>query len=318
MNTLHFTKGHGTQNDFVLIDDRTNTLSLTPELVAALADRRGGIGGDGVIRVVQSADIAEGQAVLKISPGAQWFMDYRNADGSIAAMCGNGVRVFAAFLEQLGLVDFSGNRRIEIGTRAGVRTVRKEGEWFTVGMGTWAFPGGVQARETGMDSTVHVAGLGGVGVNSARPALSVDMGNPHTVVAVASLDELAGVDFSATPAVEPVPVDGTNVEVVVPLDPMTDSLGTVIGHVAMRVHERGVGETKSCGTGACAAALAVRHWAHLSATTSEATDDVPDTWMVDVPGGQVQVRVLGDETELSGPAVLLASGTVALDALITL
>src|SRR5690554_4935162 len=107
MTLLNFTKGHGTRNDFVLLDDSGNALDLDASLVAELADRRGGIGADGVIRVVQSKDLEEGRAVLQIDPSATWFMDYRNADGSIAAMCGNGVRVFAAFLEELGLVDFS-------------------------------------------------------------------------------------------------------------------------------------------------------------------------------------------------------------------
>ncbi len=313
MTLLNFTKGHGTRNDFVLLDDSGNALDLDASLVAELADRRGGIGADGVIRVVQSKDLEEGRAVLQNDPSATWFMDYRNADGSIAAMCGNGVRVFAAFLEELGLVDFSSGLPVAIGTRAGLRTVRKEADWFTVGMGKWHFPGGSVAEQSGMDSTVHIAGLDGMGAHSARPALSVDMGNPHTVVAVASLDELAAIDFTAVPAVDPLPADGTNVEVVVPLENHLNSQGELVGHISMRVHERGVGETQSCGTGACAAALAVRHWARLAASDTKAS--VPDVWRVDVPGGRVQVRVLGSETELSGPAVLLAQGQIEIEKL---
>ena len=74
----------------------------------------------------------------------------------------------------------------------------------------------------------------------------------------------------------------------------------------MRVHERGVGETRSCGTGACAAALVVRTWAG---------PDAPDLWWVDVPGGRLRVRVEGDRVELGGPAVLVADVDVDLAAL---
>ena len=102
-SVLRFTKGHGTENDFVLVDDRAAQLGLTPALVRALTDRRAGVGGDGVIRLVPSASLPEGAAILATEPAATWFMDYRNADGSVAQMCGNGVRVLAAFLERLGL-----------------------------------------------------------------------------------------------------------------------------------------------------------------------------------------------------------------------
>lgn len=314
MNSIAFTKGHGTQNDFVLIDDSANDLDLGADLVAKLADRRAGLGADGVIRVVRSADIAEGAAVLAENPQALWFMDYRNADGSIAQMCGNGVRVFAAFLEELGLVDFALDAEIAIGTRAGVRTVRRDGDWFTVGMGNWSFPFESEAERIGMDSTVMIEGISGVGADDVRPALSIDMGNPHTVVALATSEELALVDFSSIPDVQPVPIEGTNVEAVVPLPAFLDSSGQSVGHLIMRVHERGVGETKSCGTGACAAAIAVRHWSRQAA--GEQAHLVPDTWLVDVPGGQVRVRVDGQAVELSGPAVLLAKGTVELNKLI--
>lgn len=312
MTALTFSKGHGTQNDFVLLDDRDNTIDLDEALVRKLAHRRAGIGADGVIRVVRSQDIAEGTEVLTADPDAQWFMDYRNGDGSIAQMCGNGVRVFAAFLEYLGLVDFSQGRTISIGTRAGVRTVRKDGDWFTVGMGNYRLPFGSHAAESGVDSTVHIVGIKGIGEEDVRPALSVDMGNPHTVVALASTEELAAIDFTRIPQVFPVPPEGTNVEAVVPLPMINGSDGTLIGHLAMRVHERGVGETQSCGTGACAAAIAVRLW------TLQASSEphlVPNIWLVDIPGGQVQVSITGTAVELSGPADLIAHGEVETEAI---
>lgn len=312
MTVLSFTKGHGTQNDFVLMDDRDNALDLDEALVRKLAHRRSGLGADGVIRVVQSKDIVEGAKILREEPTARWFMDYRNGDGSIAQMCGNGVRVFAAFLESLGLVSFSHGQDIAIGTRAGVRTVRKEGEWFTVGMGRFSLPFAADAISNGADSSVRIVGIKGLGEDDIRPALSVNMGNPHTVVAVASQEELADVDFTQIPEVSPLPPEGTNVEAVVPLPLVTNRDGSVSGHVAMRVHERGVGETQSCGTGACAAAVAVRLWTQQASTEPHL---VPDTWLVDVPGGRVSVKITQDNVELSGPACLIAHGEVELDAL---
>jgi diaminopimelate epimerase len=300
--TIQFTKGHGTQNDFVLIADQDATLDLTPALVRALTDRRAGIGGDGVIRVVPSVALEEGRALLAEDPDATWFMDYRNADGSLAEMCGNGVRVFAAFLERLGLADLSAGG-IAVGTRAGVRRVRREPNgWYAADLGVWSLPGGAGAAGEGADAEVTVTGL-----PVARAALRVDVGNPHTVVALADEDELAAADLKTAPVVLPAPQSGTNVELVVPLGER-EVEGEPMGRLRMRVFERGVGETRSCGTGACAAALAVRAWAGAAA---------PDVWSVDVPGGQVRVTALPDgHVELAGPAVLLASGVVDVAALL--
>ena len=303
---LHAVKGHGTKNDFVLVDGRDG-LALTPDLARALADRRGGIGGDGVIRLVASSRLDDGAAVLAEDPGATWFMDYRNADGSLAQMCGNGVRVFAAWLERLGLWDPAAE--LAVGTRAGVKRVRREvgpddEPRYAVDMGRWALPGGEPAATQGFDAEVRVAGL-----DVDRPALRVDVGNPHTVLALSGLAELAAADLAHAPTVTPTPPRGTNVELVVPLGEASDGHGGTLGRVRMRVHERGVGETRSCGTGACAAALAVRTWAGPTA---------PDTWLVDVPGGTVRVRMLGSGTvELAGPAVLVATAQVDLAALST-
>lgn len=298
---MRVTKGHGTQNDFVLIDGRDTPVELTPDLVRALADRHAGVGGDGVIRLVASAEIAEGAACLAEDPAATWFMDYRNADGSVAQMCGNGVRVLAAFLRRLGLWD--GQDVLVLGTRAGVRRVRRvpdpdgPGDWYAVEMGGWRLPAGAGAAG---DVEVAVAGL-----PVTRPGLSVDLGNPHTVLAVAGTGELAAADLSSAPVVSPAPADGTNVELVVPLGEEVGPAGPV-GTVAMRVHERGVGETRSCGTGACAAALAVRSWAGPGA---------PDVWRVHVPGGTLEVTVAGGGVVLAGPAVLVAEVDVDLGAL---
>jgi diaminopimelate epimerase len=292
---IAFVKGHGTRNDFVLVADAAGALDLSPQLVRDLADRRAGIGGDGVIRLVPTERMPGGATILASDPDAEWFMDYRNADGSVAEMCGNGVRVAAAFAEHLGLADPSQGGVLALATRAGVkRVVREPSGWYAVDMGPWTFPGGTDAVERGVDALVAVAGW-----REARPALSVDLGNPHTVVALADTTELAGLDLSVAPEVKPEPPYGTNVELVVPLGEEDGPDGRV-GRIRMRVHERGVGETESCGTGVCAAALAVRAWAGPGA---------PSTWFVEVPGGTLRVRALaGDRVELAGPAELVFSG----------
>jgi diaminopimelate epimerase len=283
---LAFTKGHGTENDFVLVPDLDGTHDLMPSQAALLADRRAGIGGDGIIRVVPTALAAE-ESVRAQADRARWFMDYRNADGSAAEMCGNGTRVFAAYLRREGLVT---EPEFAIATRAGVKRVRFEADGLiAVNLGPWRFADPENAGDDGVDALVHVPG------HDPFSAVSLDLGNPHTVVALPETVDLNSLDLTAPPVVNPVPPQGTNVEFVRPHG---------LGHISMRVHERGVGETRSCGTGACAAALATRFWAGAGA---------PDTWIVDVPGGRLRVTALpGQEVELAGPAALVADGVTNL------
>src|ERR1700730_15989795 len=115
---LPFAKGHGTGNDFVIVPDPDGELNLPADLVVALCDRRRGLGADGLLRVVRPGAPPE---VAGRAAEAEWFMDYRNADGSLAEMCGNGVRVFARYLVEHGLAmpgEFG------VATRAGVKRVR--------------------------------------------------------------------------------------------------------------------------------------------------------------------------------------------------
>lgn len=291
MTTLRFTKGHGTGNDFVLISDPEGDLELTSTQRGMLADRRIGVGADGVIRAVRSQSIAEGRALLQHDGEAEWFMDYSNADGSASEMCGNGIRVFTRYLIEHKLVELAPGQSIPIGTRAGVIEVHRLADGFAADLGRWRFDGGeplVRARQLPV----------------ARPGLGINVGNPHVVVALASDDELAAIDLSEAPALDPNPPAGANVEFVVPADPLVVD---GIGRIRMRVHERGSGETLSCGTGAVAAALAVRYWAGQAA---------PNEWRVTVPGGVLGVRMFatedGEHVALSGPAELVFDGSIDL------
>ncbi|MFE4669020.1 diaminopimelate epimerase [Streptomyces sp. NPDC056716] len=275
---IAFLKGHGTENDFVIVPDPENALDLPPAAVAALCDRRAGIGGDGLLHVVRSAAHPEARGT---AAEAEWFMDYRNADGSIAEMCGNGVRVFARYLQHAGLVT---EGDLAVATRGGVKRVHlaKDGD-ITVGMGRARLPEG--------EVTVRVG-------ERAWPARNVNMGNPHAVAFVTDLDH-AG-ELRTPPPFGPAAAypDGVNVEFVADRGPR---------HVAMRVHERGSGETRSCGTGACAVAVAAarRDGADPSLTGT------PVTYTVDVPGGRLVITEHPDgEIEMTGPAVIVAQGEI--------
>jgi diaminopimelate epimerase len=216
-------------------------------------------------------------------------MDYHNADGSPAEMCGNGIRVFARYLAENGLSQPDGP--VMIGTRGGVREVRTGEHGYEVDLGSWSLQGG--------EPLVRAKNL-----PVARPGLGIDVGNPHVVVALASDEELDSVDLAYIPVLDPEAREGVNVEFVVPADPLIQD---GVGRIRMRVHERGSGETLACGTGAAAAALAIRHWAG---------DAAPDAWRVEVPGGLLQVWMTpaadGEHVWLSGPAELVFEGDLTV------
>ena len=290
MSRISFTKGHGTGNDFVLVLDTDGELTLSRAQIAKICDRHFGVGADGLIRVVLSAKLPEGKAVLEQEPNATWFMDYYNADGTPAEMCGNGIRVFARFLTERGLAQIEGGSTLAVGTRDGVKDITKSSNGFAVDLGRWRLEG---------ESVVQVSGL-----SVPRPAQGINVGNPHAVVALASESELADLRLLDAPNVDPEPAAGVNVEFVVPKEPMVKD---GVGQIAMRVFERGVGETLSCGTGIAAAALATRFWAGA---------DAPSSWQVFVPGGVVGVRMFaaedGEHVGISGPAELTFDGEIDL------
>ena len=287
--TISFTKGQGTGNDFVLVLDAEGQLNLDTKQIAALCDRHFGVGADGLIRVIKSAYLPEGKASLAEAPEATWFMDYYNADGSTAEMCGNGVRVFARYLTEKGLVTLGDGETLSVGTRAGVKDLQRNMAGFAVDMGRWK----LEQEEV----LVHADNL-----EVSRPGQGINVGNPHVVVALAHKSELDELQLVDAPVLKPAAPNGANVEFVV-----ADDVKNGVGYISMRVFERGVGETLSCGTGICAAALATRHWAGSGA---------PNTWQVTVPGGTLGVRMFptedGEHVGLSGAAELVYDGVITL------
>ena len=267
---MKFLKGHGTENDFLLLPDLDGAIELTPAMVRALCDRHAGLGADGVLRVVRSENDPDAKEMAAEAP---FFMDYRNADGSVAEMCGNGIRVFLRYLIATGLVETDA----AVATRGGTRRARARGDGnVTVHMG---LPRALADRPVATAAPLPpVAGI------------ALELPNPHVVAPIATVEDLAMLDLALPPVVEPALPNGQNVEFVVRRGPRW---------LQMRVHERGVGETRSCGTGVCAAVVATATADGIGA------DGTP--WRVDVPGGTCEVVWGTDgEVELTGPAVLVA------------
>jgi diaminopimelate epimerase len=304
---MHFAKGHGTENDFVILSDPDAELDLTPGLVRRLCDRRAGIGADGVLRIVEVEVLAA--ALIESGPGAfraaepvsemltaaaatalaspaaiadagapagesrlaaRWFMDYRNADGSVAEMCGNGARVFARYLIEHGL---AGGPEFAIETRGGTRLVRIEPDGqVTVDMGP---------------ATVLGPGQASIG-KFIYEGVQVSVGNPHLACLIdAPVD---GYDWAAPPELDPVLFPGgANVELVQPTGERS---------AQMTVYERGSGPTRSCGTGAVAAAVAA----------ARVAGERDGTWAIRVPGGDLTITLTPQTTLLTGPAIIVAEG----------
>ncbi|WP_374022010.1 diaminopimelate epimerase [Mycobacterium sp. HNNTM2301] len=279
-----FAKGHGTENDFVVLPDAEAALDLTAARVAALCDRRRGLGADGVLRVT-TAGAALAAGVLDRLPdgvaAADWYMDYRNADGSIAQMCGNGIRVFAHYLRASGM---ESRDELVIGSPAGPRPIT-------------VHHAGATLADISVDmGKANTLGPGSALVGGRRfSGLAVDVGNPHLACVDPDLtvDDLAALDVAAPVSFDHAQFpEGVNIEVVTaPSD----------GAIRMRVHERGVGETRSCGTGTVAATVAALAAAGADTGTLE----------VRVPGGDVVVTITDATSYLRGPSVLVARGEIS-------
>ncbi|HZN42853.1 MAG TPA: diaminopimelate epimerase, partial [Actinomycetota bacterium] len=230
MNELRVWKYQATGNDFVMTFDPDDERPLSADEVEALCDRRFGVGADGAIRIGRGSDDRP-------------FMDYRNADGSIAEMCGNGLRCVALLLRDLGVEEATA---FEVDTRAGVRSVdlladgRVRVDMGRPGFTKAAIPMRGPAWETFVDQPIDVGG-------AVVPGTALSMGNPHLVL---FLDEEP--EWPQVAHVGPVLEgdgrfpEGTNVEFAYVDD----------GEIVARVWERGSGETLACGSGACAIGVA--------------------------------------------------------------
>lgn len=251
------TYGHGTHNDFVLVFDPENKILITPEQIKKICDRKVGIGSDGFIKIIKV-------------DGA-WFMDYSNSDGSVAEMCGNGIRVMARYLTDRG---YQASGIYAINTRDGRKflSVPDEGD-ISVNMG----------KVTQVNGEVSV-----IQNSKTFVGFNIDVGNPHAVVFTDDLETVG--DLKKSPAVLPEDAypEGVNIEFVEIVDN---------GEIKMRVFERGVGETQSCGTGTCAVALAA---------TIKSKKTLPIKWVINPPGGRLVVEIDGhSNATLTGPAVLV-------------
>jgi diaminopimelate epimerase len=282
-----FTKYHGTGNDFVMIEDLDDRLRLPPELIARICDRHRGVGADGVIRIVRGAG--------PDAPGevADFFMDYSNADGNVAEMCGNGIRCLAVHVFDRGLTDRS---EIDVWTRAGLKRLLIEEEdgvaaRVTVDMGIpslerKAIPMTGEPTDTFVEQPLAVDGL-------RLQATAVSMGNPHCVLFVEPVVDLQSMDVARLGRIvehRPEFPLGANVEFAKVVD----------GRVLVRVWERGSGLTMACGTGACASLVA----SALAGRTGREAE-------VEFPGGVLEVAWRRDDhVVLTGPAVKVFEGRI--------
>jgi diaminopimelate epimerase len=283
---MEFTKAHGTANDFVVLADLEDRLELSDVLVRALCDRRRGVGGDGVLRI--------GGA----TPDGAVFMDYRNADGSIVEMCGNGVRVVAKHVVDHGLAHPDADGTVVIATRAGPRPVR------------------IAARhDDGTVAEVEVD-MGAPRLSPAEVPFEADGADPDALLHRVDLDDGTSVDLAVVSMGNPhgvLTVDDTGAAPVTTLGPRLEShprfpqkanigFAQVVDEDALRlrVWERGVGETAACGTGACAAVVALQRQHRLG-----------DEVAVHLPGGTLRIAHHdGGHVIMTGPAVEVGRGVL--------
>ena len=257
------TYGHGTENDFVIFFDPGEEFSITTAQTAAICNRESGIGADGLIRITK--------------PEGKWFMDYRNADGSLAEMCGNGIRVMARYLVERG---HQPEGIFAINTRDGMKHLRVPATGdISVNMG--------QVTDEDEEITAAVE-------DKIWNGFHISVGNPHAVVFVEKIEDVGS--LAIAPVVRPKEIypEGVNVEFVEIMD----------NHeIKMRVHERGSGETRSCGTGTCAVALAA---------TKFKNEKLPVQWVIYPPGGRLVVDIDGhSNATLTGPAVLIGDHDIS-------
>jgi diaminopimelate epimerase len=294
MTILRFTKAHSAGNDFVIIDDPDDELTITPELARRVCDRRHGLGADGIIRAVplkrSDSPAAETEHPL-------WFMDHVNSDGTAAKMCGNGLVAYTAYLEKTCRVSMDRNAPVSVMTRAGLRHVKRTANGLVADLGQWHVVTPESLENLGGDVWVSIAGI-----SSCLRGIRIDVGVPHTVVRAPSRETLFGVDFTEAPIIAPVQAGGSNVEIV-----FVDEMREDRGSLTARVHERGIGETDACGTGAVACSIAARIWG---------SGRKIDRWEVSMPGGDLHVdlsgtsALRGSSVQYVGAPAIVAEGVL--------
>lgn len=284
---MRFVKAHGAGNDFVLLPDLEDRIALTPNLVRALCAAHTGIGADGVIRIAPPRWGHQGDV----------FMDYWNADGSVAEMCGNGVRCVAKYVADRGIVR---GDDVVVSTRAGVKPVMIIDRWpdgtvasARVDMGVPSLTGQVQLDVS--PARLRVPRLPGhQTVTLERVMVTVttlSMGNPHAVLLVNDVATAPVAAWGPTIEHDEAFPDGTNVEFIA-----VPARDLVVG----RIWERGVGETLASGTGACAMTVA----AHALGFADRRV-------RVELPGGSLQADWTSGSVLITGPAVEVACGELS-------
>ena len=280
---INFQKMHGTLNDFVVFHDFDGNLPFSPQQAALICDRRAGVGADGVI-------------VVRKSSTADFFMDYMNADGSLAEMCGNGIRCLAKYVYDNGLTD---KKTLQVQTRAGIKTLElipgQDGkiDSVQVDMGEPIFsPERIPAKIDPtsapiLDHPVEVEGR-------TFSASVLSMGNPHCVIVVDDDPELLPKLYGPAIECHPLFPAKINVEFIRAIDRT---------HIVMRVWERGSGETFSCGTGACAAAVAARLKGLVNSTAS-----------VELLGGELTIewKGIGSSVLMTGSSIFVFDGYITI------
>lgn len=271
---LRFTKMHGIGNDFVVLDARTGASPPDAARVRALADRHTGIGFDQLL-ILEPARTPSSAAAYAI----------RNADGSPAEQCGNGVRCLGAWLHRDGAIAIGDAASLD-GPSGTVALRLIDATTVAVGMGEPAFePARMPFDAPAAALTTPLAVEG-----ECVDITAVSMGNPHAVLEVTDVTAPRVNRLGPLITAHPRFPKGANAGFAEVLD---------AGHVRLRVHERGAGWTRACGTGACAAVAALHRRGRVG-----------DAVRVDLPGGTLQIEWPGSGHALwmTGPATFVFEG----------
>lgn len=266
---LRFTKMHGAGNDFVVLDRMQGAPLPDAALAQRLADRHFGVGCDQIM-VVERVEAGYGYRIY-------------NADGSVAGQCGNGARCVAMYLK----VRYGLDSGALLQSPAGPIAVHfPDADTVELSLGAPRFAPAEVPLKADAAALRYALGVGGRQIEFA----ALSMGNPHAVIEVADVASAPVATLGPRLERHPRFPDRTNVGFVERVD---------ASHLRLRVWERGVGETLACGSGACAAMVAMRRWGRVDAEVA-----------IDLPGGRLGVRWAGAEAPvyLSGPAVFVFDG----------